>query len=59
MLQKSNQQFLALDADKDGYVSGREAFHFFKQSGISQEILATIWEMADVGSDGLLDSKVC
>lgn len=58
MMVKSNQQFSALDADKDGYVSGREGFHFFKQSGISPEILATIWELADVSKDGVLDARV-
>lgn len=57
-MNKSNQQFSALDADKDGYVSGKEGFHFFMQSGISAEVLATIWEMADINKDGRLDSKV-
>lgn len=58
MMAKSNQQFHALDANKNGFISGKEGFHFFKQSGISTEILATIWELADVSRDGKLDSKV-
>lgn len=48
-------QFATVDKDKDGYVSGREAFEFFTSSGLEANILRGIWMLADYGKDNRLD----
>ncbi|KAM9329954.1 epidermal growth factor receptor substrate 15-like 1 [Gastrophryne carolinensis] len=47
--------FLQIDFDMDGYVSGLEVKDIFMQSGLSQNILAHIWALADTRQLGKLN----
>ncbi|XP_071225400.1 intersectin-2-like isoform X2 [Salvelinus alpinus] len=38
-----------------GYISGEQASQFFLQSGLPPPVLAEIWSLADVDSDGRMD----
>ncbi|CAL9696444.1 unnamed protein product [Knipowitschia caucasica] len=46
--------FLKTDADMDGFVSGLEVKDIFMQSGLSQNVLAHIWALADTRQQGKL-----
>lgn len=46
--------FLKTDADLDGFVSGLEVKDIFMQSGLSQNVLAHIWALADTRQMGKL-----
>uniref|UniRef100_A0A8C6MCU3 Epidermal growth factor receptor pathway substrate 15-like 1a n=1 Tax=Nothobranchius furzeri TaxID=105023 RepID=A0A8C6MCU3_NOTFU len=46
--------FLKTDADLDGFVSGLEVKDIFMQSGLSQNLLAHIWALADTRQIGKL-----
>uniref|UniRef100_A0A3B4XJC3 Epidermal growth factor receptor pathway substrate 15 like 1 n=1 Tax=Seriola lalandi dorsalis TaxID=1841481 RepID=A0A3B4XJC3_SERLL len=46
--------FLKTDADLDGFVSGQEVKEIFMQSGLSQNVLAHIWALADTRQIGKL-----
>uniref|UniRef100_A0A8D3C8Y8 Epidermal growth factor receptor substrate 15-like 1 n=1 Tax=Scophthalmus maximus TaxID=52904 RepID=A0A8D3C8Y8_SCOMX len=46
--------FLKTDADLDGFVSGLEVKEIFMQSGLSQNVLAHIWALADTRQIGKL-----
>ncbi|XP_072246351.1 epidermal growth factor receptor substrate 15-like 1 isoform X3 [Leuresthes tenuis] len=46
--------FLKTDADLDGFVSGLEVKEIFMQSGLSQNLLAHIWALADTRQIGKL-----
>uniref|UniRef100_A0A3Q3K8P0 Epidermal growth factor receptor pathway substrate 15-like 1a n=1 Tax=Monopterus albus TaxID=43700 RepID=A0A3Q3K8P0_MONAL len=46
--------FLKTDADLDGFVSGQEVKDIFMQSGLSQNVLAHIWALADTRQIGKL-----
>ncbi|XP_047443068.1 epidermal growth factor receptor substrate 15-like 1 isoform X4 [Mugil cephalus] len=46
--------FLKTDADMDGFVSGHEVKDIFMQSGLSQNLLAHIWALADTRQIGKL-----
>uniref|UniRef100_A0A6I8RBE5 Epidermal growth factor receptor pathway substrate 15-like 1 n=1 Tax=Xenopus tropicalis TaxID=8364 RepID=A0A6I8RBE5_XENTR len=47
--------FLQTDLDMDGFVSGLEVKDIFMQSGLSQNILAHIWALADTRQTGKLN----
>ncbi|XP_032428417.1 epidermal growth factor receptor substrate 15-like 1 isoform X5 [Xiphophorus hellerii] len=49
--------FLKTDADLDGFVSGQEVKDIFIQSGLSQNILAHIWSLADTRQMGKLNRE--
>ncbi|XP_054880111.1 epidermal growth factor receptor substrate 15-like 1 isoform X3 [Poeciliopsis prolifica] len=49
--------FLKMDADLDGFVSGQEVKDIFIQSGLSQNILAHIWSLADTRQIGKLNRE--
>ncbi|XP_037530188.1 epidermal growth factor receptor substrate 15-like 1 [Nematolebias whitei] len=49
--------FLKMDADLDGFVSGQEVKDIFMQSGLSQNILAHIWALADTRQMGKLSKE--
>ncbi|XP_035985810.1 epidermal growth factor receptor substrate 15-like 1 isoform X3 [Fundulus heteroclitus] len=49
--------FLKTDADLDGFVSGQEVKDIFMQSGLSQNILAHIWSLADTRQIGKLNRE--
>uniref|UniRef100_A0A3B3VYI4 EH domain-containing protein n=1 Tax=Poecilia latipinna TaxID=48699 RepID=A0A3B3VYI4_9TELE len=38
-----------------GYISGEQARKFFLQSGLPPSVLAEIWNLADMDSDGKMD----
>ncbi|XP_068599541.1 epidermal growth factor receptor substrate 15-like 1 [Brachionichthys hirsutus] len=46
--------FLKTDADLDGFVSGHEVKEIFIKSGLSQNVLAHIWSLADTRQIGKL-----
>uniref|UniRef100_A0A8C2DFX2 Epidermal growth factor receptor pathway substrate 15-like 1a n=1 Tax=Cyprinus carpio TaxID=7962 RepID=A0A8C2DFX2_CYPCA len=46
--------FLKTDTDLDGFVSGQEVKEIFMQSGLSQNLLAHIWALADTRQMGKL-----
>ncbi|TNN61735.1 Epidermal growth factor receptor substrate 15-like 1 [Liparis tanakae] len=46
--------FLKTDADLDGFVSGHEVKEIFMHSGLSQNVLAHIWALADTKQIGKL-----
>jgi len=54
-------QYLSLfnqaDADGDGFVGGREANLFFKQSGLDNATLKKIWLLSDVDRDNKLNPE--
>ncbi|XP_062292716.1 intersectin-2-like [Scomber scombrus] len=51
---KHDKQFDTL-APVLGYVSGEQARKFFFQSGLPASVLAEIWNLADIESDGKMD----
>uniref|UniRef100_H3DQX9 Epidermal growth factor receptor pathway substrate 15-like 1a n=1 Tax=Tetraodon nigroviridis TaxID=99883 RepID=H3DQX9_TETNG len=46
--------FLKTDSDLDGFVSGQEVKEIFMHSGLSQNVLAHIWALADTRQMGKL-----
>uniref|UniRef100_A0A9J7X1T0 Epidermal growth factor receptor pathway substrate 15-like 1a n=2 Tax=Cyprinus carpio TaxID=7962 RepID=A0A9J7X1T0_CYPCA len=46
--------FLKTDTDLDGFLSGQEVKEIFMQSGLSQNLLAHIWALADTRQMGKL-----
>jgi epidermal growth factor receptor substrate 15 len=54
---KSDITFNQLDTDKDGYVNGLECKDVFLKTGLSQVILANIWNLCDMGSTGKLNCE--
>ena len=42
-------------ANAAGFLLGQPAYSILSQSGLPQEDLAKIWDLADVGKDGMLD----
>nr|XP_057912352.1 intersectin-2a isoform X2 [Doryrhamphus excisus] len=53
---KHDKQFDTL-APALGYVSGEQARGFFLQSGLPSSVLAEIWNLADMDSDGKMDRQ--
>ncbi|KAL2166828.1 hypothetical protein VTG60DRAFT_2104 [Thermothelomyces hinnuleus] len=49
-----DQLYDELDKGKRGYITGEEAVPFFSQSNLSEDILAQIWDLADINSEGRL-----
>ncbi|KAF9921571.1 hypothetical protein FBU30_008363 [Linnemannia zychae] len=54
---KFNLFFEKLDADGDGYIDGDVCFKFFSNSKLSQNILAQIWDLADITKSGSLSKE--
>ncbi|XP_035811557.2 intersectin-1 isoform X9 [Amphiprion ocellaris] len=52
---KHDQQFHSLSPTAGGYITGDQARNFFLQSGLPPPILAQIWALADMNSDGRMD----
>uniref|UniRef100_H3CWY2 Intersectin-1 n=1 Tax=Tetraodon nigroviridis TaxID=99883 RepID=H3CWY2_TETNG len=53
---KHDQQFHSLSPNAGGYITGSDqAKNFFLQSGLPPPILAQIWALADMNSDGRMD----
>ncbi|KAI9816348.1 MAG: hypothetical protein M1832_005105 [Thelocarpon impressellum] len=47
--------FADLDKAGRGFITGDEAVHFFGNSRLPEEILAQIWDLADINSEGHLN----
>ncbi|KAM8851869.1 intersectin-1 isoform 1-T1 [Synchiropus picturatus] len=52
---KHDQQFHSLSPSAGGYITGDQARNFFLQSGLPPPVLAQIWALADMNSDGKMD----
>ncbi|XP_063067852.1 intersectin-1 isoform X2 [Engraulis encrasicolus] len=52
---KHDQQFHSLTPSPAGFITGDQARNFFLQSGLPPPILAQIWALADLNSDGKMD----
>ncbi|KAI9652443.1 MAG: hypothetical protein M1831_006786 [Alyxoria varia] len=46
--------FGTMDRSGRGYVTGEQAVSFFSNSGLSEDVLASIWDLADINSEGQL-----
>ncbi|KAK5823596.1 hypothetical protein F5H01DRAFT_289170 [Linnemannia elongata] len=51
---KFDRYFDLLDIDRDGFVEGEEAVPFFRESKLSDTVLAQIWDLADITNTGRL-----
>ncbi|KAI9863834.1 MAG: hypothetical protein M1813_003486 [Trichoglossum hirsutum] len=47
--------FNTVDKSKKGYITGEEAVPFFSNSRLPEDILAQIWDLADINSEGHLN----
>lgn len=52
---QSDTFFNMLDTTRQGAIAGETAGPFFMQSGLSGDILASIWDLSDIKNDGMLD----
>ncbi|KAF2836967.1 hypothetical protein M501DRAFT_1018373 [Patellaria atrata CBS 101060] len=46
--------FNKVDTEGRGYITGEQAVSFFSDSGLPEDILASIWDLADINSEGQL-----
>ena len=54
---KYDSFFANVDTGKLGYITGDQAVKFFSDSGLSEDALAQIWDLADVRSEGQLNRE--
>ena len=54
---QSDTFFGMLDTARSGYISGDVAGPFFLQSGLSGDILASVWDLSDIKNEGRLDKE--
>ncbi|KAK5101412.1 hypothetical protein LTS08_005019 [Lithohypha guttulata] len=47
--------FATVDTANQGFVSGEQAVGFFGNARLPEEVLAQIWDLADINSDGVLN----
>lgn len=52
---KFDQSFTDLDKSGQSFVTGDQAVSFFSNSGLSEDTLASIWDLADINSEGQLN----
>ncbi|PSK57858.1 hypothetical protein B9Z65_9060 [Elsinoe australis] len=52
---KYDQFFENIDTNRSGYLTGEQAVRFFSDSGLGEETLASIWDLADIRSEGQLN----
>ncbi|KAI5207598.1 hypothetical protein E4T38_03311, partial [Aureobasidium subglaciale] len=52
---KYDQFFSSIDTANNGHLSGEQAVKFFSDSGLPEETLASIWDLADINSEGQLN----
>ncbi|KAL9066259.1 MAG: hypothetical protein Q9157_007209 [Trypethelium eluteriae] len=52
---KYDSFFAKLDTERKGYITGEQAVRFFSDSALPEEILASIWDLADINSEGQLN----
>lgn len=46
--------FSTVDRANSGFIVGEQAVEFFSKTGLSEDILAQIWDLSDIDSDGQL-----
>lgn len=46
--------FAKVDTTGRGFITGEQAVHFFSDSGLAEDVLAGIWDLADINSEGQL-----
>lgn len=46
--------FNKVDTTGRGFITGDQAVHFFSDSGLAEDVLAGIWDLADIKSEGQL-----
>ncbi|KAI9726391.1 MAG: hypothetical protein M1834_009054 [Cirrosporium novae-zelandiae] len=47
--------FAGLDTDRKGFIDGEQAVSFFTAARLPEEVLAQIWDLADIHSEGRLN----
>ncbi|KAF2097440.1 hypothetical protein NA57DRAFT_77698 [Rhizodiscina lignyota] len=47
--------FDKVDIARNGFITGEQAVVFFSESGLSEDYLATIWDLSDILSEGKLN----
>ena len=52
---KFDQIYATVDTQNRGYITGEQAVTFFSNSGLPEEALAQIWDLADINSEGQLN----
>ena len=55
--EKYHKLFITYDTNGDGFLSGAESVGVLTKSGLSQDVLGVIWNLADDDKDGSLTSK--
>lgn len=50
-----DQIFGTIDTTGQGFISGEQAVQFFGNARLPEEVLAQIWDLADINSDGVLN----
>ena len=50
-----DSQFSKLDTAGQGFINGDQAVMFFSDSGLPEDVLAQIWDLADINSEGRLN----
>ena len=51
-----DQFFATVDTDHRGFITGDQAVGFFSNSRLPEDILAQIWDLADINSEGQLNT---
>ena len=52
---KFDQIFAGVDKANQGFITGDQAVEFFSNSRLPEEILASIWDLADINGEGRLN----
>ncbi|KAK4550804.1 hypothetical protein LTR36_000384 [Oleoguttula mirabilis] len=52
---KYDQFFATIDTVGRGIITGEQAVHFFSDSRLPEDTLATIWDLSDINSEGQLN----
>lgn len=47
--------FSTVDTAGQGFISGEQAVQFFGNAALPEEVLAQVWDLADINSDGVLN----
>ena len=51
-----DQIFATVDSQSRGFITGEQAVTFFSNARLSEEVLAQIWDLADINSEGQLNA---
>ena len=54
---KFDNIFSGIDRSGSGYLNGEQAVGFFGNAGLPEEVLAQIWDLADIRSEGRLNKE--